>query len=122
MLLGYLTLLVLGFAGNVLVALALHRTSGSGVLAGSEIVAFTAALAAGATTARIARTKPLAHAGALALSVFSVTIVAALIAPAPHQAVFPPWYPYVAALLGGAGAFAGGALAVMREDPQARPS
>lgn len=115
MLLGYLTLLILGFAGNVIVAAALRAGGGSTWLICSEIVALVAAIIAGAVTARVAREKPLAHAGALGLTVFTVTVIASAIAPAHQNAIFPAWYPYIAAALSGVGAFIGGALVAGRK-------
>ena len=109
-LLGYLAFLVFGFFGGVFMALAMRARSGSGLLIGSEIVAFVAAAAAGAITARIAQRKPLAHAAALGLSVFSVTVVATIVLPRNPHAYYPSWYPFAAAVLGGVGAFVGGAL------------
>lgn len=109
-LLGYLAFLLLEVIGATLAAGALHATSGSSLLIAGETVTFVSAIVAGAVAARLAKGRPLAHAGALGLSMLSVTIVATAISPRSAHALYPQWFPYASAVLAGAGAFIGGAL------------
>ena len=110
-LLGYLALLVLEVIGGIAAGAIVHARTGAGVLIAGEIVVLVSAIAAGAITARTARERPLAHAGALGLSILSVTAVLAAVSPRSAHATVPVWYPYAIALFGGVGAFIGGALA-----------
>lgn len=118
MLLGYCSLLIFGFIGDVVLTLSVHARGGRTLLIGSEIVTFLAAIVGGAITARTARARALAHASALALTIFSVTIVVALVLPPPKHALYPHWYPFASAILGGVGAFVGGALIAMRRETE----
>lgn len=110
-LVGYLAMIVFDIIGGVMLAGAVHgRQGGSTLIIGGEFVLFVSAIFAGAITARMAPFRPLSHAGALGLSIFSVSVLAsAFTRPVPHQ-IYPDWYPYAAAVLGGFGAFVGGAL------------
>lgn len=100
MLLGYLSLLAVEIAGSFVFR---------GVI-GGEFVTFISGVIAGAITARIAGTRPLLHAGVLGVVIICVTFFAAAFAKRPVLPGIPPWYPYAAALLAGAGSFVGGAL------------
>lgn len=100
MLLGYLALLAVELAG----APVFH-----GII-GGEFVTFVSGVIAGVVTARIAVSRPLLHASVLGIVVIGVTMFAAAFSKRPLLAGIPPWYPYAAALLAGAGAFVGGAL------------
>lgn len=114
---GYLSLIVCDLFGGALLAGALHQRSGSAIVIGGEFVVFISGIIAGAVTARLAPARPLSHAGALGLAIVCVSVLSAAVSkPVPHQ-VFPSWYPYAAALLGGAGAFVGGALAARSTRP-----
>lgn len=86
------------------------QTAGSSVMIGHEIVAFVSGVIAGAITARIAPSRRLSHATALALTIVSATALAAVIARPPAHGAFPSWYPFALALFSGVGAFTGGAL------------
>ncbi len=108
---GYLALIVLELVGAAMLSAAMHGRMGPQAIIGGEIVALAAGIVAGAVTARLAPSRPLSHATALGFAIASATALAAAISkPPPHQP-FPSWYPYAAALLGGVGAFVGGALA-----------
>jgi hypothetical protein len=110
-LVGYLALIIFDIIGGIMLGGAMRGQRGSALIIGGEFVLFVSAILAGAITARMAPFRPLSHAGALGLSIFSVSVLAAAFTrPVPHQ-VYPSWYPYAAALLGGVGAFVGGALA-----------
>lgn len=104
-LLGYVALLAVELAG----ALVFHD------IVGSEFMSFVSGVAAGALTARIAVERPLMHAVVLGVVVISVTVVGAAFSKRPAIAGIPPWYPYAAALLAGAGTFVGGALATREQ-------
>ncbi len=104
MLLGYLSLLAVELAGALVFR---------GVIAG-EFVTFVSGVIAGAITARIAASRPLLHAGVLGVVIIGITVLAAAFSKRPPVPGIPPWYPYAAALLAGAGTFVGGALS-MRE-------
>jgi hypothetical protein len=109
-LLGYLALIIFDIIGGVMLAGAVQGQRGSALIIGGEFVLFVSAILAGAVTARMAPFRPLSHAGALGLAIFCVSVLAASFTrPVPHQ-VYPSWYPYAAAVLGGVGAFVGGAL------------
>jgi hypothetical protein len=84
--------------------------AGASALIGHEAVAFVSGVVAGAVTARLAPSRPLSHATALALTIVSATVLAALIARPPAHGPFPGWYSYALALFSGVGAFFGGAL------------
>ena len=116
-LVGYLSLILLDLLGGAMLGGALGGRSSSAEIIGGEFVVFIAGIIAGAITARLAPYRPLSHAGALGLSIISVTVLAAAFTrPVPHQ-IYPSWYPYAAALLGGVGAFVGGALAAKSNRP-----
>ena len=111
MLVGYLTLIVLEVLGGAVLASALRsRVGGANAIIGGELVALVSGLAAGAITARIARSRALAHATALALTIVSATWLATAIAKPPAHHLYPSWYPYVLAVFSGLGAFIGGVL------------
>lgn len=116
-LVGYLALIILEVIGGAFLAAALRGHGGATLIVGGEVVTFVAGVMAGAITARMAPTRPLTHATVLGLTVITVTSIVAAISQPPAGTTFPHWYPYAAALLGGAGAFVGGALA--NRDPQA---
>jgi hypothetical protein len=119
-LVGYLALIVLVLIGGLFLAAALRGASGSQLVVGGEVVVFVAAVISGAITARMAPSRPLAHAGVLGLTILSVTAIVAAISPHNPNALFPGWYPYAAAALGGAGAFVGGALSsTSKDEPEA---
>jgi len=108
---GYLALLVLGVLGELLLVSILRgQTTGSSVMIAHEAVAFIAGIVAGAITARMAPSRRLSHATALALTIISATVLATALAKPPVHALFPGWYPYALALFSGVGAFGGGAL------------
>lgn len=104
--LGYLSLLAVELAGGLLFR---------GIIAG-EIVTFVAGIIGGAVTARIASERPMLHAGVLGVVIVCVTIFVAAFSKRPVLGV-PGWYPYAIALLTGAGAFVGGALASREKRP-----
>ena len=110
-LVGYLTLIVLEVIGGFMLSAVLRGQMHGSALYGGEIIVLVSGVIAGAVTARLAPSRPLSHATALALAIVSATSVATAISRPPAHALFPAWYPYVAAVLGGVGAFVGGALA-----------
>lgn len=99
-LLGYLSLLAVEIAGSFIFR---------GVI-GGEFVTFISGVIAGAITARVAAARPMLHAAVLGAVIICVTVLAAAFSKRPPVAGIPPWYPYAAALLAGAGTFVGGAL------------
>lgn len=113
-LVGYLTLIVLEVIGGIMLASVLRGQMYGSALIGGEIVVLVSGAIAGAVTARLAPSRPLSHATALALAIVSATSVATAITAHPQHALYPSWYPYAAALLGGVGAFSGGALVSSR--------
>lgn len=98
--LGYLSLLAIELIGALIFR---------GVIAG-EFVTFVSGVIAGAITARIAVERPLLHASVLGVVIIAITTFAAAFSKRPAIPGIPPWYPYAAALLAGAGTFVGGAL------------
>lgn len=100
-LLGYLSLLAIELIGALIFR---------GVI-GGEFVTFISGVIAGAITARIAVSRPLLHAIVLGVVIICITTFAAAFSKRPPLPGIPPWYPYAAALLAGAGTFVGGALA-----------
>jgi hypothetical protein len=113
-LVGYLALIVLELIGSVMLFSLLHGQTGGSAVIGGEAVVIVSGIIAGALTARLAPSRPLSHSTALALAIVSATAIATAIARPTHHQVFPNWYPYALALLGGVGAFAGGALVSSR--------
>lgn len=109
-LLGYLTLIVLEVIGGTMLAAVLHGQIHGSAIYGGEIIVLVSGVIAGGVTARLAPSRPLSHATALALAIVSATSVATAISRPVAHSVFPGWYPYAAAVLGGVGAFVGGAL------------
>jgi hypothetical protein len=99
-LLGYVCLLAVELGGALIFR---------GII-GGECVTFISGLVAGAVTARVAAARPLLHASVLAVVIVGVTIFAAAFSRRVPTPGIPPWYPYAAALLAGAGTFIGGAL------------
>lgn len=118
-LVGYLALIILELIGGAFLAAAFRGHTGGPLIVGGEFVTFVAGVLAGAITARMAPARPLTHATVLGLTVVTVTSIVAAISKPPPGAVFPHWYPYAAALLGGAGAFIGGALTNREPQPGA---
>ena len=114
-LLGYLAFIVLGVIGILIAASMLRAAGGLSMLIAGELVTFIAGLIAGAITARVARTRAVAHAGGLGLAIFLVTALKAFIAHPIANSPYPAWYPYAAAVFGGIGAFVGGALTAASE-------
>lgn len=110
-LVGYLTLIVLEVLGGAVLGSVLRlQIGGSSAMIGGEIVVLVSGIAAGAMTARLAPSRRLAHATALALTIVSATSLATAIAkPSAHQ-LYPAWYAYALALFSGVGAFTGGVL------------
>lgn len=109
-LLGYLTFLILEVLGAIVTASVLRLSTGAPLLISGEVVTFIAAIVGGGVAARVARDRPLEHAAALGLSLFTVTVLVTIITPRPAVAAYPGWFPYVTAVFGGLGAFVGGAL------------
>ncbi|HEV3154955.1 MAG TPA: hypothetical protein VGZ02_14195 [Candidatus Baltobacteraceae bacterium] len=108
--LGYLTFLILEIGGAFAAAAAANLRTGSSLLISGELTTFVAAAAGGAVAARVAQSRPLAHAGALGLSIFSVTVLVSALVQHRAPSPYPGWYPYANAILSGVGAFVGGAL------------
>lgn len=106
-LLGYLTLLAVELLGALVFR---------GVIAG-EFVTFVSGVIAGLITARIANSRPLLHAAVLGIVIICITMFAAAFSKRPPLPGIPPWYPYAAALLAGAGTFVGGALVTREKRP-----
>ena len=75
------------------------QTAGNSVMIGHEIVAFVSGVIAGAITARMAPSRRLSHATALALTIVSATALATVIARPPAHGPFPSWYPFALALV-----------------------
>jgi hypothetical protein len=117
---GYLTLIALELLGGAVLGGVLRpRTGGSSAMIGGEIVAFVSGLGAGGITARLAASRPLAHATALALTIVSATSLATAIAKPPAHQLYPGWYPYVLAVFSALGAFTGGVLVSARlQEPE----
>jgi hypothetical protein len=111
-LVGYLTLIVLEVLGGAVLGSVLRvQIGGSSAMIGGEVVVLVSGIAAGAMTARLAPSRRLAHATALALTIVSATSLATAIAKPPAHQLYPGWYSYVLALFSGVGAFTGGVLA-----------
>lgn len=115
---GYLTFLVLEILGAIVTASVLRVSTGGPLLISGEVVTFIAAIVGGGVAARIARNRPLEHAAALGLSMFTVTVLVTIVTPRPANAAYPAWFPYVTALFGGLGAFVGGALFTLAKQPE----
>lgn len=113
---GYLSLIILELIGGAFLAAAVRGHPTGQLIVGGEVVTFVAGVIAGAITARLAPSRPLAHATVLGFTIVTVTSIVTAISQPPRGAVYPHWYPYAAAILSGAGAFIGGALA-NRETP-----
>lgn len=111
MLLGYLSLLAVEYVGGLLVLGAGSHMSTSGLMLAGEVVTFAAGIIAGAITARVAVARPLLHAAVLGVVIVCVTAFIAAFSKRPLTPGVPGWFPYAAALLTGAGAFVGGAIA-----------
>jgi hypothetical protein len=109
-LLGYLALIILEvLGGGVLYGMHLPAGSGAAII-GGEIVVFISGIIAGAITARVAPSRPLSHASALALAIVSATAVATALLKPPVHHVYPVWYSYALGVFSGIGAFTGGVL------------
>lgn len=116
-LVGYLTLIVLEVLGGAILGSAMRvRIGGSSAMIGGEVVVLLSGLAAGAMTARLAPSRRLAHATALALTIVSAASLASAIAKPPAHHLYPGWYSYALALFGGVGAFVGGVLVSSKSD------
>lgn len=109
-LLGYLALIILELIGGALLAGIYRGHTGGQLILGGEIVTFIAGILAGAITARMAPSRPLAHATVLGFTILTVTCIVTAISHPPAGAIYPSWYPYAAAALSGVGAFTGGAI------------
>ncbi|HZZ66200.1 MAG TPA: hypothetical protein VFE17_11910 [Candidatus Baltobacteraceae bacterium] len=116
-LLGYLALILLEVLGGAFLYALRFIPGTSNTMIASECVVLISGVVAGGITARLAPSRPLSHAGALALAIISATSIAtALVHPHTHQ-IYPMWYPYVLGFFGGLGAFAGGAFVTTRITP-----
>lgn len=116
-LLGYLALILLEVLGGGLLYAFRMMPGSMNTMIASECVVLMSGVIAGGVTARFAPSRPLAHAGALALAIISATSIAtALVHPHTPQ-IYPGWYPYALGLFGGLGAFAGGAIVSSRSTP-----
>jgi hypothetical protein len=109
-LLGFFVWLAVIIVGGLFFASAAAHAGSSQLMITGEIVSFVAGVAAGVAAAAIAVERPVLHAGVLGIVMICVLFFAAASARRPLVGV-PPWYPYAAALLTGAGAFVGGTLA-----------
>jgi hypothetical protein len=117
---GYLTLLIVGVFGEIILLNVLRgrqQNLGLSAMVGHETVALFAGIVAGAITARMAPSRGLSHASALSLTIISATVLATAISKPVHP-TYPTWYPYALALLSGVGAFFGGALASVRRSQE----
>jgi hypothetical protein len=103
-----MALIILTVIGDIILAVLLHGARGGALIVGNEIVVFVAAFIAGGISARIGSSRPLWHATLLGAIVFIVGVAVSAVQHSTHGA--PAWYPYTIAVLGGVGAFAGGAL------------
>jgi hypothetical protein len=109
-LLGFFVWLAVVILGGLFFASAAARAGTSQMMLIGEIVSFVAGVAAGVVSAAVASARPLLHAGVLGVVMVCVLFFAAAFSKRPLAGI-PPWYPYAAALLSGAGTFVGGALA-----------
>lgn len=120
-LVGYCSLIILTLIGGALLNAvfgANHRT----VVVGGTVVTFISGVIAGGITARMAPTRPLAHATVLGLTIFSVLVIVSAISKKPPATLYPPWYPYASAFLAGFGAIFGGGVVSGNEATPPPPS
>lgn len=109
MLVGYCALVLLSLIGGALLSGLFHGNHRA-LITGGAIVTFISGVLAGGITARMAPSRPLAHATVLGLTIFSVLTIVTAISKPPPASLYPGWYPYLAALLAGAGAVLGGGV------------
>lgn len=109
-LLGFFVWLAVLLVGGLFFAVAAARAGAVQVMFTGEVISFIAGIAAGIATAVLAVARPLLHALVLGAVMVCVLCFAAAFSKRPLAGI-PSWYPYAAALLTGAGAFVGGALA-----------
>ena len=110
MVLGFFVWLAVVLLGGLFFASAAARAGTSQMMFTGEAVSFIAGIAAGVVAGVVASARPLLHAIVLAVVMVCVLFFTASFSKRPLVGV-PPWYPYAAALLSGAGTFVGGALA-----------
>lgn len=108
--LGFFVWFAVLILGGLFFASAAARGGTAQMMLTGETVSFVAGVAAGVVAAAVASARPMLHAGVLGVVMISVLFFAAAFAKRPLVGI-PPWYPYAAALLSGAGTFVGGALA-----------
>lgn len=108
-LVGYCALVLLSLIGGALLSAVFHGNHRS-MIVGGAIVTLISGVIAGGITARMAPTRPLAHATVLGLTVFSVLTIVTLLSKPPAVSLYPAWYPYLAALLAALGAVLGGVV------------
>jgi hypothetical protein len=115
-LVGYCALIILLLIGGALLSSLLHGNHRS-MIVGGTLVTFISGVIAGGITARMAPTRPLAHATVLGLTIFTVLVIVTAISKRPPTSLYPGWYPYASAFLAGAGAIFGGSVASGSETP-----
>jgi hypothetical protein len=119
-LVGYCALILLLLIGGGLLRALVHEDHRS-LIVGGTVVTFISGVIAGGITARMAPTRPLAHATVLGLTIFSVLSIVTAISKHPPSTLYPAWYPFASAFLAGIGAIFGGAVSGASEDePLAR--
>ena len=106
-LVGYCALVILLLIGGAVLSAIAHGAVRS-LIAGGMVVTFLCGVIAGGITARMAPSRPFAHATVLGLTIFSVLTITTSLAKPPPGSMYPHWYPYAAAFLAGVGAIVGG--------------
>jgi putative membrane protein (TIGR04086 family) len=109
-LVGYCALIILLLIGGAVLNSFLHNNTRA-LIVGGTVVTFLCGVISGGITARMAPSRPLAHATVLGLTIFSVLTIVTAISKRPPNTMYPPWYPFAAAFLAGAGAIFGGSVA-----------
>jgi hypothetical protein len=117
-LVGYCALVILLLIGGAVLSALAHGAIRS-LIAGGMVVTFICGVLAGGITARMAPSRPLAHATVLGLTVFSVLTITTSLSKPPAGSLYPHWYPYAAAFLSGIGAVVGGFVSGASDEPRA---
>jgi hypothetical protein len=117
-LVGYCALIILLLIGGAVLNSFFHGNTRA-MIVGGTVVTFICGVISGGITARMAPTRPLAHATVLGLTIFTVLTIVTAISKRPPGAMYPVWYPYASAFLAGAGAIFGGGVASSSDETPA---